>query len=305
MIIGTAFSGIGAPEQALKQARQSHKIVFACENDSYVRQTYLANYEHPSSFPEDINSVAKLPRLNLFIFGSPCQSFSVAGHKAGMDDYRATLALKTLRLIQDNPPDAVIFENVKGLVNIDNGDVFRHILKQFETIGYHVHSKMLNSLDYGLPMRRERLFIVATKTKGFKFHEPIGSRPSIKKFLSSHPYDPTIYATKNFLAMPKVKRRMDFWKHDYINCITHTIFRKGSSAEYIGYVSAVNHAIGESRIPTVDECVKLFGFSSSFRFPDNIATGRRYNMLANSMAVPVIRAIIQQVISCGFCQNCN
>ena len=295
MIIGTAFSGIGAPEQALKLARMPHKVVFACENDPYVRQTYLANYEHPPSFPEDINSVTKLPRLNLFIFGSPCQSFSVAGHRAGMDDYRAMLALKTLMLIQGNPPDTVIFENVKGLVNIDDGDIFNHILKQFETIGYHVHFKVLNALDYELPMRRERLFIVATKTKGFTFPKPIGSHPSIRRFLSSHPYDPTIYATENFLAMPKVKRRMGLWKHDYINCITHTMFRKGSSAEYIGYVSAINHAIGESRIPTVAECIKLFGFSSSFKFPKGIALGRRYNMIANSMAVPVIGAIIRQV----------
>ena len=294
---GTAFSGIGAPEQALRQAHIPHEVVFACEIDPYVRATYIHNYGCPTHFPSDITTVQRLPNLDVFVFGSPCQAFSTAGRQEGLNDLRAVLALKTLRLIQANPPNTVVFENVKGLVRIDDGEILRHILKQLEAIGYHWHYDVLNALDYGLPQLRERLFIVATYKKGFRFPTPPYNYPSLREMLTHCPYDPEVYASNSFLAKPKVQERMNNWDKDHINCITSTIFRKGSSGEYIGYVAAVYTAIGEARIPTVDECVKLFGFSPSFSFPSGIATGRQYKMLANSMAVPVVGSILQKICS--------
>lgn len=291
--VGTLFSGIGAPEQALQALGIPHSISFACDSDPYVKETYKLNY-NCDVYYDDITSIKDLPKVNLLVFGFPCQPFSIAGNGNGLNDVRGKLLLTALSLIEKTPPDTVIAENVEGLLRCDDGNLLNYIIERFTKIGYNVHYSLLNSLDFGIPQRRNRLWIVATKKSGFEFPKPITNRPDLKSFLEVNVSE-RVFVTKKFLKKAKVRTKIRSYHHDYIPCITHTISRNGSSGEYISYVAAVNKAIGQLRKPTVNECRRLFGFSNGFRFPDSVCATRRYNMFGNSMVVPVVQSVIERL----------
>jgi len=292
--IGTLFSGIGAPEVALQQLGISHRIEFACDNDPHVKGTYLTNH-NCKIFYDDLCKINSLPKVDVLIFGFPCQPFSLAGKRQGIKDVRGKLLLKALDLIEGSKPNNIIAENVEGLIYQDNGEVLAYIVDRLRRMGYYVQYSLLNALDFGLPQNRKRLWIVATKSPRFTFPEPERFHFPLSYFLDRNVKDKT-YATDDFLSKCKVKHRIENYNKDYINCITHTIARNGSSSEYISYIASVYRAIGEKRKPTITECLRLFGFPSSFVFPETVCTTRRYEMLGNSMAVPVLRAIITNVL---------
>lgn len=291
--IGTFFSGIGAPEQAVRHLGLPHNIAYACDNDPYVKSTYLHNYRC-GMFYDDITTIRNLPTVDLLVFGFPCQPFSLAGKGLGLEDQRGQLVFHALNLIEKSHPRHIIAENVAGLVTRDGGKLLHDIESRFRKMGYNVKSSILDSLGFGLPQKRERVWIVATKDKHFTFPTPSQHYPSLASFLDLGPSE-NVYATYSFLEKPKVQQRLSEYKKNYINCITHTISRNGSSGEYISYVAAVQHAIGETRKPTVNECRRLFGFGKDFEFPEQICMTRRYNMFGNSMAVPVLSAIISKI----------
>ena len=127
--IGTFFSGIGSPEQALLNLDVEHEVTFACEIDKYARETYLKNF-NPKNMYEDITKLdmKDLDPVDLLVFGFPCQAFSLAGRRGGFDDTRGTLFYDALRYLREHKPRYFIGENVKGLLSHDNGKTFRTIL---------------------------------------------------------------------------------------------------------------------------------------------------------------------------------
>lgn len=296
--MGTLFSGIGAPEFGIKSLKIKYNLKFACDNDPYVKKTYLNNHKC-NVFYDDVLSLSNIPNVNLLVFGSPCQSFSIAGHRLGINDERGKLFLKTLSLIKNNPPDSILVENVEGLITHDNEQLLTYFIDELQKIGYYTNYTLLNSLNYGLPHHRNRLFIVATKTKGFVFPTSFKLHSSLKAILNTDA-DPSTFVTESFLLKPKVQHRLATYNNDYINCITSTISRNGSSSEYISYVAAVYTANGQLRKPSIEECSKLFGFPLDFKFPSDISNTRRYNMFANSMVVPVVSSIIKNIVKYSF-----
>ena len=294
MKIGTLFSGIGAPEFALKSLKIPYSVEFACDNDPYVRQAYLKNHKC-KKFYDDINDIKKVPKVDILVLGFPCQPYSSAGNQLGLKDPRGKLVLKALDIIKQSKPKTFIAENVAGLQTLDNGKTLKYIVNKMKKMGYFVKYKTMNSLDCGIPQNRNRLWIVGTKNKGFNFSTKKISYKPLSSFLDRKT-DDKVYASKNFLKKQKVINRMRNYKNDFINCITQTISRNGSSSEYISYISAMNKAIGQKRKPTVNECRKLFGFPKEFVFPESICTTRRYNMFANSMVVPEVKNIMKQIM---------
>jgi len=176
--IGTVFSGSGAFEQALLRQNVNHKILFACDNDKYVKRSYLANYElDEKNFYGDIKELsAKRYRykLDILVGGSPCQSFSIAGKRAGLEDVRGTLFYEYARIVSESRPKMFIYENVKGLLNHDSGNTWKVVKEVFDSLGYSLHHKILNSRDFGIPQNRERIFIIGFRKKNYKFVFPVG-----------------------------------------------------------------------------------------------------------------------------------
>ncbi len=294
MKLGTFFSGIGAPEFAIKSLGIPHDVEFACDNDPFVKETYMANHRC-KNFYDDITSIKEIPSVDLLVFGFPCQPFSFAGTRGGLKDKRGTLVLNALDLMRKNKPKMFIAENVEGLLDIEGGRVLASLVKSMKRMGYKVSYEVLNSLDFGIPQSRKRLWIVGTQGE-FSFPEKHpDTTPHLAEFLDEE-VDENVFATRSFLAKPKVAQRLRSYTNPYINCITQTICRNGSSSEYISYVAAVNNAIGQARKPTIKECCRLFDLPDEFVFPDSVSATRRYAMLANSMVVAVLKSLIGRML---------
>lgn len=165
--IATMCSGIGTPEIALKELGLELDIIFACEIEKFARKTYLKNHKiNKKSFYNDIASFDATSYLNcidLLIFGSPCQPFSIAGLRKGFEDDRGKVFFDGINRIEECKPEIVIFENVKGLVNHDDGKTFQIVKDEFQRIGYTIKYKIFNSFNHGSVQQRERIFLIAFK----------------------------------------------------------------------------------------------------------------------------------------------
>ncbi len=204
MKVGTFFSGIGSPEQALLNLGIKHDIEFACDIDKYARQTYLKNFDCKKMF-QDITTLdmKDLSYVDLLVFGFPCQAFSMAGKRGGFEDTRGTLFYDALRYLKQHKPRYFIAENVKGLMSHDSGKTFQTIidclaltvntqmtLMPFNNLSYHIHYKVLNTKDYGIPQNRERIFIVGIRDdadNNFRFPKEMPLNLKLKDILQDNP----------------------------------------------------------------------------------------------------------------------
>lgn len=190
--IGTMFSGIGAIEYALKRLNLNSEIQFASDIDNFAKQSYFANYEIAESNwyndVHDINGKKYKGKLDLLVGGSPCQSFSMVGKRRGFDDTRGTLFYEFARVVKESQPNVFIFENVKGLINHDNGNTFETIKATFDELGYKYYFQVLNAKNYGMPQHRERIFVVGFKDKtiDFQFPESIALEHKMQDFLEDY-----------------------------------------------------------------------------------------------------------------------
>lgn len=200
--IGSFCSGIGSPEQAIKDLNINHSIEFACEIDKYARMTYQANHEAKIMY-EDLTKIyySSLPDANLFVAGFPCQSFSIAGKRLGFEDTRGTIFFHILEYLKTKKPDMFVLENVKGLLSHDKGKTFDVIINSLastvngqclmfpnvDTLGYNVYYQVLNAKDYGIPQNRERVFIVGFKNnQTFNFPKKQELKLKLKDLLESN-----------------------------------------------------------------------------------------------------------------------
>ena len=197
LTIGTDFSGIGAPEQALRKLGIEYKSVFACDINKYAKQSFLANY-NTDNWYDDITKRdhSKTPYCDLYVAGFPCQAFSVAGKRQGFKDTRGTLFFDLFQYIKLQRPKYFILENVKGLVRHDKGNTFKVIKDSLESLNYTIYHKVLNTKHYGTPQNRERIFIVGfSDVHTFEWPETKITEP-IEKFLDVK-VDKTYYLTKH------------------------------------------------------------------------------------------------------------
>jgi DNA-cytosine methyltransferase len=180
--VATAFSGgLAACEWALKYEELEHEVVFACEWDKYARKQYLSFHGEPTSnFYEDIQDLDATPYLNkidLFVFGSPCQDLSLAGKRKGFLGEKSSLFRHGARVLEEMMPKVFIFENVKGLLSSNKGADYAEVIKTFQDMGYLIQMKVLNAKEHGTAQNRERVFIVGFLDEdayhAFNFEEPI------------------------------------------------------------------------------------------------------------------------------------
>lgn len=156
------FAGIGGFRLGLEMA--GHKCVGHIEIDKYANKSYIAmhNPKEDEFYGQDIRTIkpGELPEADIYCGGFPCQSFSIAGKQRGFEDTRGTLIFEVLRLVKERKPKILFLENVKGLLNHDNGKTFATILLAISELGYSIEWQVLNSKDFGVPQNRERVFII-------------------------------------------------------------------------------------------------------------------------------------------------
>lgn len=331
----TLFSGIGSVEYALKRCGLKSEILAACDIDPNVKKSYFANYD----ILEDrwYDDVTKLDcthlegKVDLLVGGSPCQSFSVAGKRVGLNDARGTLFYEYARCVKECQPKVFIYENVKGLTTHDNGKTFEVIKEIFESLNYNFYYKVLNSKDYGIPQSRNRIFVVGFKkeNKNFKFPDSIPLKYSMQDFLED--FDKSDYYNKEKDAKvlgdplynnPLPSSKGDFYFKnsdvgekfylsekmiDYIltpgtknfkitpkidNTIANTLLQSMHKMHRASIDNYVSHK-GRIRKLTPRETLRLMGYGDDFKI--EVSNTQIYRQTGNSIVVDVLIAIIKEI----------
>jgi len=195
--VASLFSGIGAFEQALDILGLKSKIVLACDNDQFVKKSFFANYEiNEKNWFDDvqeINGTKFKNKVDLLVGGAPCQSFSMVGKRLGLKDTRGNLTLHFIKKINEIKPKVFIFENVRALLSVDNGDAWKIIYNKFKQTGYTFYYNTLNAKNFGIPQNRERLFVIGFKNKqNFLFPQPIKLKNTMQDYLEGE-FDKKFY----------------------------------------------------------------------------------------------------------------
>ena len=175
------------------QKKRAVDLLYASRGRTpFVEQTYLSNYQVPTGhFHKDVTFLdgsQYRDGVDLFVGGSPCQSFSFVGHQGGFDDARGTLFYDFVRLVDEIRPKMFIWENVKGVYTHDKGKTWEVISKCFDNTGYTWHHEVLNSKDYGIPQHRRRVFVVGFLKEGssFSFPKPVELKSTMQDFLEDN-----------------------------------------------------------------------------------------------------------------------
>lgn len=274
--------------------------MFSSEFDENACKTYEANFgEHPSG---DITKIdAKdIPDFDILLGGFPCQAFSIIGKKEGFENETCgTLFFEIERILKAKMPKAFMLENVRNLTAHDKGKTFKVIQSHLEALGYTVYAKVLNALDYGVPQKRERIIIVGFKDNilfAFPDPVPVSRRKKLKDILEDNVDEK--YYVKDKIRDSRLMRLKDLdypkpyishenmagsiTPHPYSSCL-----RAGASANYI--------LINDERRPTEREMLRIQGFPDDFKIV--VPYSQIKHQTGNSVAVPVIKAVANQMIN--------
>jgi DNA (cytosine-5)-methyltransferase 1 len=295
------FCGIGgfriAAEQVCREKKIEVQCVFSSDVDPDAQAVYKANFgEQPTG---DITKVkaADIPTHDVLLAGFPCQAFSIIGDGKGFDDTRGTLFFDIARILAAKKPKVFVLENVKQLVTHDKGKTLSIILETLHGLGYHVEYRILNALEFGLPHKRERIFIVGF-LEPLNFVWPTGNdKMKPLEELLEPIVDEFYYASEQIRENRKKSREgkkvfleATIWHENKGGNIGVHPFscalRAGASYNYL----LVN---GERRL-TEREMLRLQGFPESFKITAGYGAMRK--LAGNSVAVPVVKAIMKNVI---------
>ena len=318
------FAGIGGIRMGFDQAF-GDKIctVFVSEWDQAAQKTYSANYQDEAPIHGDITKIAEedVPEFDICLAGFPCQAFSLAGQRKGFeDDYkgmsRGTLFFDVARICAYHKPKVIFCENVKGLTIHDKGHTFEVITKTLEQLGYKVFYKVLNSKDFGVPQNRERIYIVAFRKdlapRSFNFPHGTGQKKCLADILEKNPVSAKYYLSERYLeTLRRHKERHEAKGNGFgyeirpLDGIAGAIVCGGMGRERNLIIDTrqkdltpVTHIVGEInregiRKMTPREWARLQGFPDSFKLP--LSDVHLYKQLGNSVTVPVIKAIAEEI----------
>ena len=222
--LGTSFSGIGAIEHALHRLGLNTQIQFAGDIDPDCKKAYFANYDiDESRWHTDIHEFDARPYLDqvdLFVGGAPCQAFSMRGKRGGFEDTRGTLFSEFARIVIECKPKVLIFENVKGMLNQDQGRTWSVIKQTFENdCDYDIYYQVLNGKNYGVPQSRDRIYCV-----GFR-------RETDFKYPAAIPLEKTV-----FDCLEQVVDRKYLLKERGVHFITEAVNHEKSYTQINGEV---------------------------------------------------------------------
>ncbi|MFD2658540.1 DNA cytosine methyltransferase [Gracilibacillus thailandensis] len=302
------FSGVGGIELGFE--RSGFNIVWGNEIDEKASQTYQLNHNH-ELVTEDINEVssADIPDHDILLAGFPCQAFSIAGYRKGFEDERGNIFLQVVRVLRDKRPSIVFLENVKNLVGHDKGNTFKVILEALHEYGYYVKHKVMNACEYGnVPQNRERIYVVGFQDpeafRNFDFPNPIPLTRNLSDIVDfkSKVDDAFYYTPEKYSFYETLKEKMKNkdtlyqWRRVYVRenksnlCPTLTA-NMGTGGHNVPLLLS-DHGI---RKLTPKECFKLQGFPDDFILPSDMAKSHLYKQAGNSVVVPVIERIAQNI----------
>jgi DNA (cytosine-5)-methyltransferase 1 len=307
--------------------KRSFNCVWANDIDKYAAQVYKKNFPETPFVSGDIRDIDadSLPDFDVWCSGFPCQSFSVAGKRRGLDEARGTLFYEIARIAERKRPRLLLLENVKGLLSHDEGRTFALILRVLGSVGYRCEWQVLNSKWFGVPQNRERVFIIGhlgeepTRTV-FPITEISGGVTEVNGE-GSQTYAPTITqrvgdtthwcpsVIRPVLTPDRPTKRQNGrrFKDDGEESFTltgqdvHGIMEVSNSVDTSGYLREMGrHEIGKHGLTdyrirrlTPVECERLQGFPDGWT--SELSDTQRYKCMGNAVTVPVIRFLGERI----------
>ena len=315
------FAGIGGIRLGFEHA--GNECVFTSEWDSDAQKTYAANWPGERIFG-DITKVdpKDVPTHDILCGGFPCQPFSSIGKRQGFNHpTQGTLFFNVRNILAEKRPDAFFLENVPGLETHDNGNTISVVLRTLrEELGYDTSYAVLDAADYGVPQHRRRAFFVGFRRElnaVFRFPEPTnaGRYADIRDYLETDEEiarkAETLPSYKNRFVVSKHLQDVYIWKKDdghpqviglddadrdrHINLRHGPVKTLCASYHKIQRITGTFVKAGPTnlRMLTELECKRLQGFPDDFKVP--VCRTSMYHQFGNSVAVPVIKAIADQL----------
>ncbi|MDR2341684.1 MAG: DNA cytosine methyltransferase [Campylobacteraceae bacterium] len=290
------FAGIGGIRLGFEACGCQN--IFSSEWDKYAQDMYEVNFgERPFG---DINNIMPkdIPYHDILLAGFPCQPFSIAGKGLGFADTRGTLFFNIEAILYAKRPFAFLLENVKRLTTHNNGQTFAVILERLKSLGYTVYYKVFNSLDFGIPQKRERVYIVGFREPiYFEFPNPPKQYKALKEILEADENIPKNYflsdrlKEKRFKALKNPPPFPSIWHENIggnISALPYSCaLRAGGSYNYL-VVNGVRRLTGR-------EMLRLQGFPDTFII--NIPYSQARKAIGNSVSVPVVEATAKRMIN--------
>lgn len=284
------FSGCGGLDLGFKQA--GFNIIWANDCDPTAVQTYKNNIGLDIILGDIRNiSSSDIPdNPDIVLGGFPCQSFSVANSKRSIDDNRNFLYKELLRVVKDKQPQVVLAENVKGLLSMGGGSVLTMIINDFKNIGYNLNYYLVDTSDYGIPQKRERVILIGTRGEAcynFKL-DKVSNKIAVKDVigdlenipLSYNPINVNGSIIYNHIAATNVAEKFFARKNpplqaDICDYLKHWKAKRGISTKAIDNILGYRHTAGHwfrkdnnsGAIPSPDDWWRLkaiLGFDNTF-----------------------------------------
>jgi len=312
------FAGIGGMRQGFEK---------------HAQDTYFENYgEYPfgditkiaNEEPGDDNWIDAIPEHDILIGGFPCQAFSIAGYRQGFNDKkgRGNLFFRMAEIINIRRPKVFLLENVKNLISHDKGNTIKVIQTTIKKeLGYSFIPFILNATNHGnVPQNRERIYIVGFRgesnfniddhiklinvpTHQFQIPVPINFTKTIFDILEQKQQEEKYYYPQTHRYFDKLDKAMTSvdtiyqWRRVYVR----------ENKSNLCPTLTANMGTGGHNVPLIrdkfgirklipDECIRFQGFPKEFRFPKNMAMSHRYKQAGNSVVVPVIKRIANEIV---------
>ncbi len=190
------FSGAGGFSFGL-DAVKGIKTVLAVDNDKYATETFQKNFKNATVITGDLKDekikkevikIARKKKVNMVVGGPPCQGFSLKGKNLGKDDSRNFLFLEYLAIVKELKPEVFVIENVKNILNSENGYFKQLIIDKFSDVGYIINFGVLNAKDFGVPEHRERAIIIGSLTKSIELPKGNDKTVTVRDAISDLAY---------------------------------------------------------------------------------------------------------------------
>ncbi len=326
------FCGIGgfriALETVCRERALAPACVFSSDIDPDAQTAYRANFGATPCGDIQAVSADAIPPFDLLLAGFPCQPFSICGEGRGFDDARGTLFFEIARILAAHRPRAFVLENVKRLAGHDGGRTLRRIREVLEALGYCVSHRVLNALHFGVPQKRERLFIVGFREPSASSISALSASQASQASQPSESSSPVSSISSSSFQWPvggipmrSLAAILETDVAPYYHAsaqIRQNRLRKyagGASAEPTiwhenkgGHISAYPYSCalragasynyllvnGERRL-TEREMLRLQGFPETFQIACGYAATRK--QAGNSVAVPCVAAVLRSVFN--------
>ena len=312
------FAGIGGFHLALNKL--NGECVFASEWDKECQKVYEKNFQiKPFG---DITKIEEknIPKHDVLCAGFPCQAFSVSGKRLGFKDTRGTLFFDVARIIKYHQPKLILLENVKNFLTHDNGNTISVVKKTLEELNYNVFYKVLNSSNFGIPQKRERIYIVGfnkkLKINEFKFPSNQNIFVSLKDYLLPDNLTKELVLNRDDVQLKKDKKiQKDIFGNYPQKPIRLGQVNKGGQGERIYSINghavsltAYGGGIGSKtglylvnnklRKLSPRECARITGFPDNFSLSEN--KNHSYKQFGNSVVVNVLDFILKEIMKTNF-----